>query len=102
MRSTFYHIIIVADPGKLLDHEIGSLADYIAMLALTQLGSLDTCQQLPSIVNLLAAGCKRKSSTLTENDLAYLQGLYRMRGDLSISIQKDQVSYQMEQELKGH
>lgn len=102
LSSGFHHVIIAIDPGKMAQYEMGSLADYIAMLALTQLNSLDTCQQLPSIVNLLAAGCKRKSSTLTENDLAYLQGLYRMRGDLSISIQKDQVSYQMEQELKGH
>jgi hypothetical protein len=101
-RSVLYHVIIFADPAKLLDYEMGALADYIAMLALTQLGSLDTCQQLPSIVNMLAAGCERKSSALTENDVAYLQGLYRMRGDLSIGIQKDQLSYQMEQELKGH
>ena len=36
LRSTFHHVIIVADPTKLLDHEIGTLADYIAMLALTQ------------------------------------------------------------------
>jgi hypothetical protein len=102
LSSGFHHVIIAIDPGKVAHYEIGALADYIAMLALTQLTSLDTCQQLPSIVNMLAAGCERKSSALTENDVAYLQGLYRMRGDLSIGIQKDQLSYQMEQELKGH
>ena len=54
---------------------MGAVGDYIAMLALTQLSSLDTCQALPSIVNLLAPGCAQKPDGLTENDVAYLRGL---------------------------
>lgn len=100
LSSGFHHVIVAIDPNKMATYEIGALADYIAMLALTQLNGLDTCQQLPSIVNLLAEGCAQKPGALTENDIAYLQGLYRMRGDLNLTIQKDQVSYQMEQELK--
>jgi hypothetical protein len=102
LSSGFHHVIIAIDPVKLAGYEMGSLADYIVMLALTQLNSLDTCQQLPSIVNLLAEGCAQNSGALTENDIAYLQGLYRMRGDLNFAIQKGQVSYEMEEELKGH
>jgi hypothetical protein len=102
LSSGFNHVIVAIDPGKMAHYEMGSLADYIAMLALTQLNALDSCQQLPSIVNMLAQGCAQKPSALTENDIAYLQGLYRMRGDQSLVIQKDQVSYRMEQELKGH
>jgi hypothetical protein len=68
----------VADPAKLADYEIGSLADYISMLALTQLNSLNICQQLPSIVNMLAAGCEGKADALTDNDRGYLRGLYKM------------------------
>jgi hypothetical protein len=102
LRSGLYNVIIVADPTKLLSYEMGSLADYIAMLALTQIASPDACQQLPSIVNMMAAGCETKSSTLTENDTAYLRGLYKMSPDRILGIQKEQVSYQMEQELKGH
>ena len=30
LRSNLYHVIIAADPGKLTDHEIGTLADYIS------------------------------------------------------------------------
>ena len=36
LHSSYYHAIIVADPGKLGDYEIGTLADHIAMLALAQ------------------------------------------------------------------
>jgi hypothetical protein len=101
LSSGFHHVIIAIDPAKLANYEMGSLADYIAMLALTQLNSLDTCQQLPSIVNMLAEGCARKSGAMTENDIAYLRGLYRMRADQPLAIQQGQVSYQMQQELKG-
>jgi hypothetical protein len=101
LSSGFHHVIITIDPGKMANYEMGALADYIAMLALTQLSTLDVCQQLPSIVNMLAEACERKSSALTENDIAYLQGLYRIRGDQTLTIQQGQVSYHMEQELKG-
>jgi hypothetical protein len=97
LHSTFYDVIIVADPTKLVDYEIGSIADYISLLALTQLNALDTCQQLPSIVNMLAAGCERKTDALTDNDLAYLRGLYKMNPDRTARNQKDEIAYQMEQ-----
>ena len=57
MRSGFNHILIVIDSTKVAGQKIVPLADYISMLALTQLNSLDACQQLPSIVNMLAADC---------------------------------------------
>jgi hypothetical protein len=101
MRSDFYHIIIVADPQKLVEYEVGPLADYIAMLALTQLNSLDTCQQLPSIVNLLAAGCERKVDALTDNDIAYLRGLYKMSPGRTLRMQQDEIAYGMEKGLEG-
>ncbi|HET7084751.1 MAG TPA: hypothetical protein VFI23_08280 [Rhizomicrobium sp.] len=101
LRSSLYHVIIVADPNRLVEYEIGALADYIALLALSQLNSLDACQQLPSIVNLLASGCDRKANALSENDIAYLRGLYKMSPDTNLRSEKDQIAYQMEQKLKG-
>jgi hypothetical protein len=101
LRSGFHHVVIVADPGKLTDYEIGSVADYIAMLALTQLNAVDGCEQLPSIVNLLASSCERKANALTDNDLAYLRGLYKMGPDRTLRTQQDEVAYQMEQSLGG-
>ena len=101
LRSELYKVIIVADRDKLASYEMGPLADYIAMLALSQVTSLDSCRQLPSIVNMLAEGCERKTGTLTENDKAYLHGLYKATSDQSLGIQQDQMAYQMEQELKG-
>ncbi len=100
-RSTLYHVIIVAEPAKLLDHEIGALADYIAMLALTQLSSLDACQHLPSIVNLLAPGCSNPAQSLTESDLGYLRGLYKMGPSSNLRGQEDAIASAMQQQLDG-
>jgi hypothetical protein len=101
MRSTFYHIIIVADPRLLVDYEIGAVADYVSMLALTQLSSLDACQQLPSIVNMLAPGCARLTMAMTDNDAAYLRGLYHMTPDMIALAQENEVAYQMEKGLES-
>jgi hypothetical protein len=102
LRSEFYNIVIVADRAKLLDFEMGELSDYIAMLALTQLGAQGGCVDLPSITSLLAENCASKSGALTQNDLAFLRGLYKMSPDKNLGLQRDEISYRAEQELTGH
>jgi hypothetical protein len=100
LSSEFFNVIIVAEPAKLLDFEIGTLADYIAMLALSQPASPDVCGDLPSITNLLAPGCSKAAKTITDGDLAYLRGLYRMTLSSNLQGQRSEVRYQMEQALK--
>jgi len=101
LRSSFYNVLIVADPSKLKNYEMGSLADYIAMLALTQVSSLDSCPQLPSIMNMLAQDCDGKVGALTDNDIAYLRGLYKAASDQTLGTQRNGIAYQMNQELGG-
>ena len=98
-ESGIYNALIVAEPAKLLDYEIGSLADYIAMLALSQAGSLDTCQDMPSISNLLAKGCASASTKITDADLAYLRGLYSLPNGYSLTGQRNGIGYQMKKVL---
>ena len=103
LRSGFHDVIIVIDPKKLGGYEIGALADYIAFLALTQPRSLDDCQQLPSILSLLASGCPAADATseMTEGDLGYLKGVYHMKDDDALIFQQDQIAYQVKQALLG-
>lgn len=95
LRSNFYHIVIVVDPRQVAGEELDAVSDYIAMMALTQLGSLDSCQNLPSIVNLLPKGCTNRSGRLTETDLGYLRGLYRMRSGMELVVQKNEIASEM-------
>jgi len=101
LRSGLYNVIIVVDPAKLADNEIGALADYIAMLALAQVKTQDTCQPLDSILNLLADGCPRPAA-LTANDIGYLTALYKMSPESSIQVQRNEMAYQMQHALDGH
>ena len=100
LSSSFFNVLIVAEPAKLLDHEIGTLADYIAMLALSQPGPLEDCAEFPTILNLLVPGCARITNNLTEGDLAYLKALYKMTPANTLAAQRGEMRYQMQQVLK--
>jgi hypothetical protein len=54
------------------------------MLVFAQGSSLDTCDELPSITDLMASGCDRrpKANALTAGDIAYLKGLYSANMEL--------------------
>jgi hypothetical protein len=97
--SGFKNVLIVAEPAKLFDYEVGSLADYITILALSQPASLDSCQDLPSISNLLAKGCASTAAKISDGDLAYLQGLYSAPDGYSLTGQRDAMEYQMKKTL---
>ncbi len=93
----------MVEPKALAGYEIGALADYIAFLALAQPRSLDDCQQLPTILNLLAPGCPGADAAreLTASDLGYLRGLYRMTDDAVLAQQQHEIAYQLKQTLGG-
>lgn len=99
LNSGFFNILIVAEPAKLYDYEMGSLADYITMMALSQPASLDSCRQLPSVSNMLAKGCASVTSRITDGDLAYLQALYRLLSGQSMSVQRDEMRFEMKKTL---
>jgi hypothetical protein len=100
MLSGFNHVLIVIDSTKLAEQKIVPLADYISMLALTQLNSLDACQRLqPSIVNIMAVDCDRAEDGLTQFDLAYLQGLYKMIARRGLMFQRNDIAAVMAETL---
>jgi hypothetical protein len=104
IQAEFNHIIIVVDTTKVVELEMGTLGDYIAMLALSQPERFDTCQDLPSITNLMITPACAANTTVTaisSHDLAYLQGLYKMQIAASLNVQKSQIRYQMKQTQEG-
>lgn len=99
LSSDFYHVLIVAEPAKLKDHEIGTLADYIAMQALAQLKAPDSCQSLQSITSLLVENCSGSATAMTATDTGYLKGLYSMNPQSVIAAQRNEVAFQMRREM---
>lgn len=90
LSSAFTHVLVVANPDKLVAYEMGTLGDYIAMLSLSQQPKPNGCQPLPSILNLLEEQCPQVS-TLSDADLAYLTALYRVGAGNSLQQQRDQL-----------
>jgi hypothetical protein len=99
LHSGYLNILIVADPTKLADYEMGAMADYISFLALTEPGSLDGCAPLPSILNLLGAHCANVTGEISNSDLGYLRALYRMTPDATLAGQKSEIAYQMKKAM---
>jgi hypothetical protein len=91
IHTGFKHILIVINSTKLAGQDIVPLADYISMLALTQLNSMDACQDLPSIVNRMAPSCGHAVDGLTKYDLAYLQALYHMTTGRNMVLQRGEI-----------
>jgi len=99
LRSDFYNIIIAVDISKVGQQELDSVSDYIALLALTQPASLDICPPLSSIISLLAKDCDGHTSRLTNSDMSYLQGLYKMNPEMTAGVQQREIANQMVQAL---
>jgi hypothetical protein len=96
LRATFDHVTIIANPPA-VQANMTAIDDYIAVLALAQINSLDTCQALPSITSLLAPGCTQMADSLTANDLGYLKAVYAANPEKVPGLQKNEIAYRMEQ-----
>jgi hypothetical protein len=100
--SSLINVLIVANIREVGGREIGPVADYIAMLALSEPRSLDECNALPSILDLMSSACgsRAKPDKLTDSDIAYLKGLYAADlGATTNSMQKLSIQNGMEDEL---
>ena len=104
LKSQFATAVIIVDKRTLAGQEVGPLADYIAMLALSQGQSYDVCQDIPTITNLMAPGCgaDQKPSGLTDIDLTYLRGLYKMDAGSSFYGERGSIAFEMKKELGGY
>ncbi len=99
VSSALNNVMVIADTSKLIGRDIGSISDYIAVLALAQIQPPDGCQALPSIMNMLAPDCH--GDGLTSADIAYLRGLYKITATTTFAGQRREIQYQMNQALKA-
>ncbi len=104
LKSEFTTAVVVVDTRRIVGQKIGPLADYIAMLALSQAQSYDECQNVPTITNLMASGCAEgmKPDSLTDIDATYLRGLYRMDAGRSFLGERGSIAYEMKKDLGGY
>jgi hypothetical protein len=101
--SVLENVLIIADAGKLAGHDIGTVADYIALLALSQMQPSDDCAALPSVADAMAASCSKKPApdSITAVDTAFLEGLYATQPDVLGSIARADIARRTAQGLSG-
>jgi hypothetical protein len=96
LSSVFRYVLVIADTSKVVDYTIGSVSDYITMLVFSQAASLDACDELPSILDLLSSSCQRtKPDALTAGDMAYLKGLYSADLELVLTLERSSIHNEM-------
>jgi hypothetical protein len=104
LNSEIMAVTVVVDSAKIIGLQLGAVADYISMLALSQTKAFETCQPLASITNLMTPECAAslKSNTLSQYDIAYLTALYRMKPDTIQVAQQSTVADEMKAILNRH
>ena len=104
LKSEFATAIIVVDTRKIAGQQIGALADYIAMLALSQANTYAVCQPVPTITNLMSDKCDAalKPQAITDIDATYLRGLYGMDAGRSLQGERSSIAYEMKKDLGGY
>ncbi|HTV95450.1 MAG TPA: STN domain-containing protein [Steroidobacteraceae bacterium] len=96
-------VVIVIDTAKVAGATIGSIADYIAMIALTVVQTPDHCDPLPSILDLMSPTCaaREKPTRLTAGDLAFLKALYYHNTGLGRTLSRDDIETNMIKQFRG-
>ncbi|MGA8363605.1 MAG: hypothetical protein WB709_03710, partial [Solirubrobacteraceae bacterium] len=102
--SVFINVLIVADATKVAGYPVGQVADYLAMLSLSQADAPTSCLELPSILDLMSPDCpaSKKPDSLTAADKAYLQGLYAMDPEEIGSLQRSGIANFMKRESANY
>jgi hypothetical protein len=99
--SGFLAVTVVASADLLKDHEPATLADHVALMALTRLSDGEACQPTPTIANLLKQGCSARTETISGSDLAFLLALYRAPQRQSPVLQIGAIAGEMKRALDG-
>jgi hypothetical protein len=103
LSSDILGVIIIADLAQTGSHKLGAIADYVALLALSQSPAYETCQGVPSVANEMSSGCadKLKPDAISASDIGYLRGIYHMDPGASLQVQQDQIAGEMAKSLPG-
>jgi hypothetical protein len=93
--SELENVFIVADSRALEGRNLGLIADYMVMLALSKPRSLDACNALQSVTDLFGQSACAKPDGLTPADAAYLTGLYTANLEFRKNIEQSDITRRM-------
>jgi hypothetical protein len=93
LGSEFANVLIVVDQGKVAGQSTEAIANYVAVLAYAPVADLESCNPLPSILDLLAkCDPPRAPDKMTASDLAYLTALYAVNTRMEVTLAKGAIA----------
>ena len=94
--------VLIVDVRKMDGTPIGAIADYLAVLSLSVIQSPDSCDPLPSILDLMSSSCgaRKKPTAITAGDLAFLKALYYKNTAWGGSLSKAAIEGNMMRQFK--
>ncbi len=101
VSSEFANVLVIVDQARIAGASTPAIADYVAVLGLSQVSGLDDCSALPSILDMLSTGCSpaRRPSSLTFSDFAYLKALYNRETRMEASYSRGAITSDVIQTL---
>jgi hypothetical protein len=102
LKTEFVHVLIIADSAKVKTYSLQTLSDYVSLLVLTHISTLDSCSSLPSILNLFAGDCATTPTEVTITDTTYLKALYSTNLDKNMNIEKGEIRDKMVAAMQTH
>jgi hypothetical protein len=100
LSSELAHVLVVANSDVTGGMPVGAVADYIAMITLSQVAAPDDCTQLRTILSYLSeCPAGRKADSLTAADRAYLEGLYSISPEAFGTLQRSGIVTHMNRGL---
>ncbi len=101
--SEFVNVLVVVDASKVSGYPLATIADYVAMLALTRTAQ-NGCGSLPSIVDLLSPDCgdRAKPQRITDADTAFLAALYKSDLTRAVQLERAEIHDRMLRQMASH
>jgi hypothetical protein len=101
--SGLVSVIVIVNTTKVVGYTIGSVADYIGMIALTMVQGPNHCDPLPSVLDLMSSTCgaREKPAGITAGDLAFLKALYYHNTGVGQTLSRDDMQINMLRQLTG-
>lgn len=98
IEERFSHTIIILDTSRIGEISFASLADYISMIALSQVDDDADMAGFDSVLNLFgsATGEPQAGQRMTDWDLDILRALYAARGDGAGRRQEREIAWELE------
>jgi hypothetical protein len=101
IHSHIVAVTAVASMEAVRFHELGAVADYLALVILSQTQAFERCEKMETVANLLVPRCDldNRVTGLMPGDMAYLKALYKADTGGNLVAQQASITAEMKKIL---